>query len=70
MRAQANSLVWGLGNTVGGAVGALIGGLLLQGRGFLGLTPIYSTMWMFAAFAIASSAMLFMLPRGRPARRP
>ncbi len=70
VRAQANSLVWGVGNTVGGAVGALIGGLLLQGRGFLGLTPIYSTMWMFAAFAVASSAMLVMLPRGRPARRP
>ena len=64
VRAQANSIVWGIGNTVGGSVGALLGGFTLQGSGLLGMTPLEATMWTFAAFAVISSIMLVMLPRG------
>ncbi|ADL18569.1 Transporter [Acidilobus saccharovorans 345-15] len=69
VRAQANSIVWGIGNTVGGSVGALLGGFILQGDGLLGMTPLEATMWAFAAFAVASSIMLVMLPRGPKAQQ-
>ena len=73
VRAQANSLVWGIGNTVGGAVGIIVGGAVWDlGRvSLLGLTAagVESAMWLFALFAVASSAMLPLLPRGQRARR-
>ncbi len=54
--AQANSLIWGIGNTVGGAIGILIGGFLLNKIGF------YNDMLSFAIIAIISTALLPLIP--------
>ncbi len=70
-RAQANSLVWGIGNTVGGAVGILVGGALV-GRQEVNLvvraSGLMAAMWVFAIFALASTALLFLIPEGRVSR--
>lgn len=70
-RAQANSLVWGIGNTVGGAVGILLGGYLVGRREVdlvYRLSGLTAAMWTFALFAIASTALLFLIPEGRRPR--
>ena len=54
---RANGVIWGLGNTVGGAIGVLIGGSLIA---FIGLNEV---MWVFAMFAAASVVLLALLPR-------
>ncbi|MCG2881793.1 MAG: hypothetical protein L7G93_02460 [Acidilobus sp.] len=53
---------------MGGSVGALLGGFILQGSGLLGMTPLEATMWTFAVIAVISSIMLVMLPRGPKAQ--
>ncbi|AFZ70564.1 arabinose efflux permease family protein [Caldisphaera lagunensis DSM 15908] len=57
--AQANSLIWGIGNTIGGAIGILIGGLLLNKIGF------YNDMLIFAIIAVISTALLPLIPSKR-----
>ncbi len=73
VRALANSLVWGIGNTVGGAVGVLIGGLVVGYRTVTLWKPMSgldAAMWLFAIFALASTAMLPIIPKGQQARQP
>ncbi len=55
---RANALVWGVGNMVGGSVGALIGGPLISAVG------ISELMWIYAAFGAASLALVPYLLRG------
>lgn len=70
-RAQANSIVWGIGNTVGGAVGALVGGYIMSQGSLFGLRGVGATMWVLLIFAVVSTAMLPLLPaRARQARQP
>ncbi len=67
-RAQANSLVWGIGNTVGGAVGIIIGGVLVnipRVRAVVTMSGLSAAMWAFAVFAVISTAMLVIVPEGR-----
>jgi MFS family permease len=45
---RANALVWGVGNMVGGSIGALIGGPLMA------LTGVSYLMWIYAAFGAIS----------------
>ncbi len=54
---RANGIIWGIANTVGGAVGVLLGGSLIT---IIGLGEV---MWMFAIIAIISTALLAILPR-------
>jgi len=54
---RANGVIWGMGNTVGGAIGVLIGGSLISAIGLPGV------MWVFAIFAAASVALLPLLPK-------
>ncbi|MDG6927024.1 MAG: MFS transporter [Nitrososphaerota archaeon] len=55
--ARANGIVWSFGNMMGGALGMVIGGPLIEYIGFTG------TMWIYAAVALISVAMLVLLPR-------
>jgi len=52
LSARANSLIWGVGNTVGGALGILIGGILMNK---IGLT---NDMVLFAFIGIVSTILL------------
>jgi MFS family permease len=52
----ATSLVWGLGNTGGGALGPLAMGLLLSSMGLGG-------MYVMASIALASAALTALVPR-------
>ncbi|MGC8583246.1 MAG: MFS transporter [Thermoproteus sp.] len=52
----ATSLVWGLGNTGGGALGPLAMGLLLSSMGLGGV-------YVMAAIALASAALTVLVPR-------
>ncbi|MGC9116205.1 MAG: MFS transporter [Conexivisphaera sp.] len=54
---RANALVWGIGNMVGGSIGALIGGPLM---GAVGLTYL---MWIYAAFGVISLLFIPSLAR-------
>lgn len=54
--ARANGIVWSFGNMMGGALGMVIGGPLVE---YLGFT---TTMWIYAIIALISVAMLVLLP--------
>ena len=54
---RANALVWGIGNMVGGSIGALIGGPLISTVG------VSELMWIYAAFGVASLAFIPYLLR-------
>ncbi|MFP3230149.1 MAG: MFS transporter [Caldisphaera sp.] len=56
LSARANSLIWGVGNTVGGALGILIGGILMNK---IGLT---NDMVLFAFIGIVSTILLPLIP--------
>jgi len=56
LSARANSLIWGVGNTVGGALGILIGGILMNK---IGLTD---DMVLFAFIGIVSTILLPLIP--------
>jgi MFS family permease len=58
---RANGIVWGVGSSVGGAVGVLLGGSLIS---IIGLGDV---MRVFAAIAVASTALLVILPKTRAA---
>ncbi|MEM0123133.1 MAG: MFS transporter [Conexivisphaerales archaeon] len=58
---RANGIVWGIGNSVGGAIGVLLGGSLIASIG------LGAVMWVFAAIAVASTALLAILPKQRGA---
>ncbi|MGC9072234.1 MAG: MFS transporter [Acidilobus sp.] len=71
-RAQANSLVWGVGNTVGGAVGIMVGGSLVSISRLTFMvttTGLDAAMWSFAVFALISMALLILIPEGRSSRK-
>jgi len=57
--ARANGIIWGIGNSVGGAIGALVGGSLIA---VIGMEKV---MWVFVAFSLISVALLITLPRTR-----
>ncbi len=57
---RANGIIWGIGNSVGGAAGVLLGGSLIA---IIGLEKV---MWVFAIIAIISTALLAILPRPKP----
>ncbi len=54
---KSNGLVWGLGNTVGGGAGLAVMSVLLLKISLL------DTMWIMLVFAVASSALLVLLPK-------
>lgn len=61
---MATSLVWGLGNTGGGALGPLVMGLLMT---YMGLSGVY----IMAVVALASAALTALVPKPpRAARVP
>ncbi|WP_292319022.1 MFS transporter [Caldisphaera sp.] len=59
LSARANSLIWGIGNTVGGAIGILIGGILLNKIGLV------NDMILFAIIGVVSTALLPLIPNKR-----
>lgn len=56
---RINGIIWGWGGTLGGALGSFLGGYLLSDIGTFGI------MWVFFAFGVVSSVMLFSLPKPR-----
>jgi MFS family permease len=56
LSARANSLIWGVGNTVGGALGILIGGILMNK---IGLT---NDIVLFVFIGIVSTILLPLIP--------
>ncbi|MGC8660920.1 MAG: MFS transporter [Nitrososphaeria archaeon] len=59
--AVANGIVWGIGSSVGGATGVLLGGSLISSIG------LGEVMWAFAVIAVISTALLTILPKPRRA---
>ncbi len=60
----SNALVWGIGNTLGGAAGIGLMSMMLL------YTSMGTAMWLMFLFALASVALLPLLPvqRGKPGR--
>ncbi|MGC8772886.1 MAG: MFS transporter [Conexivisphaera sp.] len=54
---RANALVWGVGNMVGGSIGALIGGPLMS------IVGVVYLMWIYAAFGAISMIFIPSLSR-------
>ncbi|MCE4608050.1 MAG: MFS transporter [Caldisphaeraceae archaeon] len=61
--ARANSLVWGIGNTVGGALGILLGGYVFQAF------SLKASMLSFVIIALISSFLLPIIPSKTRKRR-
>ncbi|MDP8002928.1 MAG: MFS transporter [Caldisphaera sp.] len=57
--AQANSLIWGVSNTIGGAIGIFLGGYILQ------IIGLENTMITFMILALISTALLPIIPKKR-----
>ena len=55
----AHGMVWGIGNTVGGAAGIAVMSILL----YLGVSLTH-TMWAMLAFGIASICFIPFIPEG------
>jgi len=61
--ARANSLVWGIGNTIGGALGILLGGYIFQAFN------LKTSMLSFVIIALISSFLLPIIPSETKKRR-